>query len=81
MKHLILFCALGLALFLVSCSGQDYRTIWSKPGASQEQYHRDKEACEDPEKLSATGGMGPEAQVEVCMNRKGWRKFEEPIHK
>ena len=72
---------LGICMMILTtaCIEPTFRTIWSKPGARQADFALDKEDCELNQGLKTIPGVSEFAMVDVCLEKEGWMRIEEPI--
>ena len=75
----LLLLGVFLMILTTTCIEPTFRTIWSKPGGRQADFARDKEDCELNDGLATIPGVNEFAQLDICLERKGWMRIEEPI--
>lgn len=75
-----LIAPLAVCLTLTGCATQEY--YFGKPGASTDEFQRDKTACEDA--TFTAGNLLTGKYVELrntCLLNKGWKLMPEPAAK
>jgi hypothetical protein len=74
--------ALGLALLIIGAAvGGCARTVWTKEGATDQEFRADSYACERDKRQSfhgtgILGGISARQFFDQCMESRGWRKSE-----
>ena len=76
MKHTLFFLIIVGIMFTAACSLPTIQTSWSKPGAQHGEFERAQEECEVDQGIT---GLGGQAGVDVCMQKKGWFLIEETV--
>lgn len=75
----IVLLGICLMILLTTCIEPTFRVIWSKPGGSQAAFALDKEDCELNQGLKTIPGVNEFAMLDICLEKKGWMRIEEPI--
>jgi len=75
----LFFIGLLMMILTQACIEPTFRTIWSKPGGQQSDFTRDKADCEMDVVHNTTPGLNEEGKINLCLQNKGWRRYEEPI--
>lgn len=67
-----------VVLLLAGCATTEH--VWDKPGASEQDWHMDRGACNAQAASHAPLGSVQWAVIfGSCMNGKGWQRIERPV--
>ena len=75
----LFFIGLLMIILTQACIEPTVRTIWSKPGGRQADFAQDKSDCEMSALNNTTPGLNEEGKINLCLENKGWARYEEPI--
>lgn len=71
------FAPLAVCLTLAGCATQEY--YFGKPGASTDEFQRDKTTCEDATFTAGNVLSGKYVELRnACMLNKGWKQMDAP---